>query len=112
MFFKCMTALFDPVYRRGERVNWGLVSYTVVMFALATAPTAMYLQIQSISYIDNRNFPGVEGFLPPGPIAYQVYISLEAISIIPSVALALSNWLADGLLVSSLSNTAFTDLDV
>lgn len=38
-FFKCMTALFGPTYRRGEGIKWNLVSYTVVMFSLATVRT-------------------------------------------------------------------------
>ena len=96
-----MAALFDPVHRSGERVKWGLVSYTVVMFSLATVCTAMNLHIQSISFIDNRDFPGLEDLLPPGPIGYVGFIYDKAINVIPNVAFLLNNWLADGLLVSS-----------
>ena len=103
VFFKCMVALFNPAYRRGEPIRWGLVSYTVVMFSLVTVGTAMRLGVQSISYIDNREFRGTV----PGPIGYQGLIVPDAINVIQNVIFALNNWLADGLLVSSLFDTAF-----
>ena len=62
----------------------------------------MNLDILSISYIDNREFPGVEGEIQPGPYGYQLFVSPEAINVIPTAVLTLTNWLADGLLVSSL----------
>ena len=62
--FKCMTALFNQIYRRGGPINRGLISYTVIMFSLVTVATAMQLNFQSISYIDNRVFPG-RGAFPP-----------------------------------------------
>ena len=108
LFFKCMAALFDPAHRRGEPIKWGLVTYTVVMFSLATIGTALQLNTQSISYIDNRQFPGVEGVLAPGPITYQDFIAPKAITIVQNAVFILSNWLADGLLVSSLFDTVFT----
>ena len=108
VFFKCMAALFNPDHRRGEGVKWGLVSYTAVMFSIVTILTAINLDFQSISYIDNREYPGINGLIPPGPLGYQQLIVPEAISIIPNVMFALSNWLADGLLVSSLFGTVFT----
>ena len=108
LFFQCMTGLFDSTHRRGERVKWGLGSYTTIIFSLVTILTAMNLHIQSIAYIDNREFRGNEGALFSGPLGYQVFISPEAISIIPSVSFTLSNWLADGLLVSSQSDATFT----
>ena len=102
-----MAALFDPIHRRGEGIKWGLVSYTVVMFSLATVQTALNLDIQSISYIDNRAFSG-EGVIEPGPLGYQVTIITDALDIVPTAVLVLSNCLADGLLVSSLFGIAFT----
>ena len=94
-----MAALLDPVHRKG-RTKWGLVSYTVVMFSLVTVLTAMFAHIQSISYIDNRDFPGIEGVVPPGPLGYKTTLFPSALGIIPNVTFNLSNWLADGLLVS------------
>ena len=106
--FECTTALFNSVHRRGEPIKWGLVSYTVVMFSLVTAGTGMNLDILSISYIDNRDFPGIEGVLRPGPYGYQAFISAEAINMIPTAILVLSNWLADGFLVGSLFDAVVT----
>ena len=102
LFFKCMTSLLNPIYRRGERIKWGLVSYTAVMFALATVLTGMSLHILSISFIDNREFSHPEGRLHPGPYGYFEWIYYKPINIIPNAAFCLNNWLADGLLVSSL----------
>lgn len=99
LFFKCMAALFNPTHRRGESIKWGFVSYTVVMFSLATVVTAMNLHILSISFIDNRNFPGVEGGLPAGPLGYVLSIYNKPLNVIPNVAYYLSNWLADCMLV-------------
>ena len=99
--FSCVTALFNPTLRRGEPIKWGLVSYTAVMFSIATVQTAMYFQLQSISYIDNREFPGEDAaLLSPGPYGYQASIISEALSVFPSVLFFLSEWLADGFLVS------------
>ena len=101
-----MAALFNPIYRRGEGIKWGLVSYTAVMFSLATVQTALNLDIQSISYIDNRAFSDIEDLIEPGPLGYQVSIITDALAIVPDVMFALSNWFADGLLVSSLFGIA------
>ena len=108
LFFKSIAALFDPVHRRGEPIKRGLVSYTVVMFLLVTVGTGMQLDVQSISYIDNRGFPGVEGVIPPGPVGYQELIQPEPIDFVQNIVFALSNWLADGFLVSSLFDAVFT----
>ena len=111
LFFGCTIALLNPIHRKGKPVKWGLISYTVVMFSVATVQTAMYLNRVSISYIDNREFPGIgSGWFSPGPAGYQFFISSEALAIVPNVMFALNNWLADGLLVSSLFDAAFTHL--
>ena len=96
LFFKCMTALFNPVNRRDEGIKWGFVSYTVIMFSLATVYTATKDHILSICYIDNRNFP--DG----GPWGYHESMSYSAIFVISRAAFNLNNWSADGLLVSFL----------
>ena len=64
----------------------------------------MNLQIQSESFIDNR-----KDFIYPhstvvksGPIEYQYVIRKSALGLIPNTMFNLNNWLADGLLVSSL----------
>ena len=82
LFFKCVLALFNPIHRRGEPIKWGLVSYTIAVFAVETVLTAINLHILSISYVDNREFPGVDGVANPGPTGYQYLIAPEAVSII------------------------------
>lgn len=113
LFFQCMTALFNPVNRRREGIQWGLVAYTTAMFAIVTVFTAMNLDIQSISFIDNREFPGIVGILPPGPLGYQFLIYSKVISIVPNIMFLLNNWLADGFLVSPVPNplAQVSDLD-
>ena len=108
VFFRCMTGLFDPAHRRGERVKWGLVSYTTAMFSILTVLIAISSNIVSIMFIDSRQFPGVVGLVPPGPYGYLLYISPMAISALPDAMVILNNWLADGLLVSSLFEPAST----
>jgi len=108
LFFKCMTTLLNPVYRRGEGIKWKLLSYTVVMFSLATVLTAMSLHIESLGYIDNRNFPAAKGVGLRGPMGYLESIYLKAVNVVPNVAYVVSNWLADGFLVSALVYAVLT----
>jgi len=97
-----MTGLFDPVNRRRDGIKWGLVSYTVAVFSFATVITGTGLNLGSISFIDNREYPGsVERNIAPGPLGYQVTIYQTPASLFPSVAFLLGYWLADGLLVGS-----------
>ena len=95
-----MAALFNPTDRSRENIKWGLVSYTVAMFSFVTVLTGMKLDIQSISYVDHREFPGVAGVLPPGPHGYQWLIYSKPLTVVPDLMFLLNNWLADGLLVS------------
>ena len=108
LFFQCMAALLNPAYRRGERTKWWLVFYTAVIFLSVTTLNAMQLNIQSISYVDNREFPGVEGVLLPGPLGYMSFIFSDAITIVPDFLFLFNGWLVDGLMVSSSFDTAFT----
>ena len=106
LFFQCMHALFDPVNRTRGGIKWGLVAHTVAMFSFATIYAAMSFNIQSISFIDNRNFPGVAREAPPGPFGYQLFISSTAIAIAPTPMILINDWLAVGLLVSVSSSAA------
>jgi len=106
LFFQCMAALFDPANRRRGRIKRGPISYTVATFSFATVLTAVGLHLESISMIDNREFPGVKGVLPPGPLGYQLLIRPTALTIILNLMFFFNNWLADGLLVSSLFYSA------
>jgi len=101
LFFQCMAALFDPANRRMGGIKRGPISYTVATFSFATVLTAVGLHIESISIIDNREFPGIKGVLPPGPLGYQLFIRPTALTIILNLMFFFNNWLADGLLVGS-----------
>ena len=77
------------------------------MFSLVTIGTVMQLNVQSISYIDSREFPGVKGVLHPGPIGYQGSVQAKTITVVQDIVFILNNWLADGCLVGSLFDVAF-----
>ena len=70
---------------------------------LVTVETAMQLHVQSVSYIDNRQSPSILAavFESKGPNIPK------AIGVIQNAIYALNNWLADGILVSSLFGAAF-----
>jgi hypothetical protein len=104
LFFKCMSALLNPLDRTSGGIKWPFVAHTTVMFSFLTINIAMSLNISSISYIDNRAFPGDET-LSPGPFGYQTRITSKAISIVPNVLFLLNNCLADCLLVNEVSNS-------
>ena len=102
-----MTVLFDPVRHRTEGIKWGLVTHTITMFSVVTVGTTMQLYLQSACYVDNREFPGFKG-LPGGPLGYRWSIYSGALGIVPNLMFFLNNWLADALLVGSLSDATFT----
>ena len=97
-----MGALLNPVDRiRG--IKWGFVVHTAVMFSVATVYNADNLALQSLSYINNREYPGDnDGY--PGPFNYQYIIYNKPIAVVPAIMFILNYWLADGLLVSSVLN--------
>jgi len=83
----------------------GLVSYTVLMFSFATILGGTGLHAESISYINNRGFPGSEGVLP-GQLGY--WLSMWSGGTIVVTMFFFNNWLADGLLVSPSFVAVFT----
>jgi hypothetical protein len=99
-----MGLLLDPACRAKGGTKWGLVAHTTAMFSLATVFIGMTLDIQSICDVDNRLFSGSE-ILPPGPLGCQILTYTKAIGIVPSVVWLVNQWLADGLLVSSMSSS-------
>jgi hypothetical protein len=99
LFFRSMGALLIPIDRTRGGIKWPLVAHTLAMFSFVTINTALSIDIQSVSSIDNREFLSVDG-LPPGPIGYQFFTWQDAISLISTYPLFLNGWLADGLLVS------------
>jgi len=98
LFFQCMIALLNPANRKMGGIKWGLVAHTFFMFSFVTIYTATNLAFQSISYIDNREFPGGGG-LDPGPLGYQFFSYSIGISVVQTVVFLLNGWLADGLLL-------------
>jgi len=105
VFFQCMAALFSPANRKREGVKWGLVSYTVLMFSFVTVLGGTGLHVESVSYIDNRGFPGGEG-VPPGPPGYR--LSRRSGGTVVAIMFFFNNWLADSLLVSPSFVAVFT----
>ena len=102
LFFQCVALLLSSVNRKREGVKWGLICYTMVMFSCATVVIGTTQNIASVSFIDNREYPGIEGVFPPGPLGYQSMICSKAPGIAPNLTTLLSYWLADGLLVCSI----------
>ena len=111
LFFQCMAALLKSIHLRGDGVKWGLVLYTVAMFSFVTVFTTMNFDVQSTSFIDNREF-GLLDLQPAdivyGPLMYQTKTCPKVFGFIPSLMFLLNYWLADGLLVSSLFCAAYT----
>ena len=111
LFFRCLSTLLNPVDRTRGGIKWGFVAHVVLMFSLVTVYTAANLDLQSISYIDNREYPGLnDGF--PGPFNYEYLIYYKPISVISPVMFIMNYWLADGLLVSVPFNSAAPTSDV
>lgn len=103
LFFQCMSALLNPVNSTRGGIQWGLVAQTAVLFSVVTVYTATELNPQSVSYINDREFTGIVGISPPGPLGYQSLLGSEPAEIVPLALYQLIQWLADGLLVSSPS---------
>ena len=108
LFFQCMAALLNPVHNKGDGIKWWLVFYTVAMFSFVTVYTAMNLHIQSNSFVDNRGRDPSYSM----PLEYQYSIREAALGLVPNIMFNLNNWLADGLLVSSLFDAAPARPDV
>ena len=102
LFCCCMTALFNPTCHRGKGIKWGLASYTVIMFLVATVESVITFNSKSDAYINNRELSGVGAALPPGPLGYQSSLFSDVPTIVSNSMFFLNGWLADGLLVNSL----------
>jgi len=96
LFFQCMSALFNHTWKD---IKWALVAHTTAMFSFVTIYTATFLDIQSISYVDNREVPSVDGLFIPGPIGYQGLVYSKPISLVGTIVFFLNNGLADALLL-------------
>ena len=106
LFFQCMTALLGSTNRmRKGNIKWGLVAHTVALFSVATMCLALDLFLLPVSYINGRVFPGGDGIIP-GPLGYQAVSKLAMIGGISCSGVQVNQWLVDGLLVSSMLNSA------
>lgn len=103
LFFQCMSVLLNPVNPMKRGINWALIAHTVAMLTFLTIPVGIDLSTLFILYINNRDFPG-RGEYPPGPLGYDVVLNSNATSTVLFVMPSLNQWLADGLLVGSVSN--------
>jgi len=97
--------LVNPVHCREEGIKWWLVFYTMAMFSFVTVYTAANLHNLSMSFIDNRE-PTTSKL--SGPLEYMFHLPYMPLGILPNVVFNLNNWLADGLLVSSLFGAPLT----
>ncbi|KAG5644541.1 hypothetical protein DXG03_008196 [Asterophora parasitica] len=95
LFFQCMRGLLLPRKSSGIPRNIYMGVYTFALFGLGTVFIAMNARNNELAYIDYRGFPG-------GPVMFTFSRYNKAIVIVPNAAFILANWLADGLLVSSL----------
>ena len=101
LFCQCMGALLSPTHRKHKAggIRWGLVAFTTAMFFFSTTALALNLDVLSYNYIGHRDYlildlPGSLGYLGDN----QGAVNIIVLSVTP-----LNQWLADGLLVSSVS---------
>ena len=94
-----MDALLDPVNRTRGGVKWGLVAHAVAMFSVMTVLTGMNLDLQSTSYVENREFPSTRDVPFLGPLGYRLSIYSKPINVVPYTMFFLNGLLSDGLLV-------------
>lgn len=98
LFFQCVAALLNPEpCGRGYQVGTRILHCGHVLVRDRTQRNTA--NSRSSSYIDNREFRGVEGFLPPGPFGYLLFTWSRATTIATSPMFLLNYWLADGFLV-------------
>ena len=101
LFLQCMATLLSPANPIEKGVRWALVAHTTALFLFLTIAFGIGFEYLSIEYINNREFPGDDEF-PPGPIGYGDFLALKATVAIFNAMFPLSQWLADGLLVSPI----------
>ena len=106
LVFQCIGALINPANGMRRNVKLGLVAYTLALFLFMTISMAMGRDLFSTIYIDIRNFPGTEEYVS-GPLGGSIiYSENNARVTLISFSSPVNQWLSDGLLVSSISNSA------
>lgn len=101
LFFQSMCALLSPVKPIKSGVKWALIVHTVLMFSLLTVPYAIDPNYLSIGYIDNREYPDLNGYFHE-PLGYHLIDTAKTTTTILDVMFPLRQWLADGLLVGPI----------
>ena len=101
-----MSALFNDVKLPRGTIKWPLVAHTVTMLSILTVVTAIYLEVQPFVNIDDRKSPGGVGLPFPGSLIYQSFIYSKVNGVVIMTMVFLNTWLADGLLVSSMFDSA------
>lgn len=108
LFFQCMSTLLNPDNRMKKGVKWGLVTHTMAMFSFTSIACMIEGRERSISYVEAREFPGVEGEFPPGPYGF-LSVRHGPITSVSVLMFPLNQWLADGLLVGTVPNSIVQD---
>ena len=103
VFFRCMCVLLSPANPIKRGIKCALVVHTVALFLFLTIPVGIDLNYLSISYINDREFPG-DDEQPPGPFGYGDTLHDKATFAVFSLMFPLNQWLADGLLVGPAQN--------
>ena len=100
-FCQCMGVLLSPTNRKHKSggIRWGLSALTTAMFLFSTTTLALNLSAvyPAIHYRDGRSLAR------PGLLRYLITFDIP--STIPLSLISLNQWLADGLLVSSVSKS-------
>ena len=62
-FLQCLGMLFNLVNRTKRGISWGLVTHTLATFLPVMIRAATTLDLQFISFTNQRKFPGDDAFL-------------------------------------------------
>ena len=111
LFFQCISVLLNPTNSFRGSVKWAFVIHTVALFSFLTIPVGIDLNRLFITYINDREFPG-NNVYPPGPIRYDLTPDIKSTNTVYTVMFPLNQWLADGLLVGSVSNLVAWGFDI
>ena len=111
LFFQCMAVLLSPANPIGRITRWALVVHTVALFLFLTIPIGIGINYSFVERIDNREYPGDDEF-PPGPNGYDDLLAFKATTVVSVAMFPLNQWLADGLLVGPITDSATRTFNV
>lgn len=93
LFAICAYILVRQMSRSNYARQLGFLVYIVTVFILGTLLTVSSSAFTQLAFVDNRNFPG-------GPAVYEQLMSWIPVDELGNVALVLSSFFNDALLVS------------